>query len=837
MLSGNSPEDAMSPYLSLQTREKIQCRKLTRVGSVVPRLSCRIRAWVPRGFHAHLPSDAAPDRFNAQKGASAAPTSRPHTRAHDGEHGCCFTSPYNSHRCIAYGITTVAAAAGGAAGAGSSGSDVWKWQEPVLDGSLSTSDRAVLALARATANLSDKLAVEQAAVAQGLSLVTNSDVCVGPLLPPFGFTMEEDGEEGDGMALPPPSCDEPKRELRDTRVSGTLAGTAASALLGAVFSGGAADIKGTGAPHRTAAGAAAGSAPSRGALRSSTSAGGTGERPVPPVRRTTTPDARLRNLARVVAEGGGGDDDEGEDEEVLQAFAGGHDGGVRGSDGELASSASGFMGAAAAALTRVARAAAASAVDVPAPVGRAAVGAATVAVHAAQAAVATAKATAHIMMPNYGDPSSSWLVADDPVSGVRYIVMAAGPELRRRTPHELTMDLVTFETYNLGIKVNKRLYTEATALYARFMPLVMDFLEAVPDGSICFGGQGVGGSLAVMLQLMCCHRGLRFARLLPAVAVDSPAVLGQVPLEHRRMWGATSREQQQHLSQDSMEDMLEDLMHRTVLEELGLPHDAVRNLVLPPPPQAPPTQPSRPQSFFASSPLPVSSSALSLPRVSTWQGTGQQQQQQQVQSPATPILVLTTADGAAAAVAGGNSGGTVTGPVQPQIFRVIGKVIHVETIGSLNARISSAAATAAAVVPVPAREPAMHPIVETDGGSGEITTAAAVTAGGMPSRFSDKKRLDAAMMGSIATAAATAAASAAVAQLRHVGAGAFRAVKANQQRRGASVAARAELGAAAPGTLGMLPVVLKEPPGHTEPLDFGAERSREQDEDPSAWGV
>lgn len=54
--------------------------------------------------------------------------------------------------------------------------------------------------------------------------------------------------------------------------------------------------------------------------------------------------------------------------------------------------------------------------------------------------------------------------------------------------------------------------------------------------------QGVGGSLAVLLQLMCCHRGLRFARLLPAVAIDAPAVLAQVPSTQRRKWGAAARD-------------------------------------------------------------------------------------------------------------------------------------------------------------------------------------------------------------------------------------------------------------------------------------------------------
>lgn len=44
------------------------------------------------------------------------------------------------------------------------------------------------------------LQVDRTAAALGLVLVTSSDTCVGPLLPPFGSTLDEDGQEGDGMA-------------------------------------------------------------------------------------------------------------------------------------------------------------------------------------------------------------------------------------------------------------------------------------------------------------------------------------------------------------------------------------------------------------------------------------------------------------------------------------------------------------------------------------------------------------------------------------------------------------------------------------------------------------
>ncbi len=39
-------------------------------------------------------------------------------------------------------------------------------------------------------------------------------------------------------------------------------------------------------------------------------------------------------------------------------------------------------------------------------------------------------------------------------------------------------------SYSLGVKINRKLYDEAQALYQRFIPLVLDYLEDVPGGQV-----------------------------------------------------------------------------------------------------------------------------------------------------------------------------------------------------------------------------------------------------------------------------------------------------------------------------------------------------------------
>lgn len=70
--------------------------------------------------------------------------------------------------------------------------------------------------------------------------------------------------------------------------------------------------------------------------------------------------------------------------------------------------------------------------------------------------------------PVYKDPASSWLVADAADGRTRMIVIQAPKELAAAVAGaRASSDLTTFETYNLGAKINKALYNEANALYNR----------------------------------------------------------------------------------------------------------------------------------------------------------------------------------------------------------------------------------------------------------------------------------------------------------------------------------------------------------------------------------
>lgn len=347
---------------------------------------------------------------------------------------------------------------------------------------------------------------------------------------------------------------------------------------------------------------------------------------------------------------------------------------------------------AAAAAEPLAAAASAAAADLQAPVGRAALVARTAASQAARAAVKGAAAAAAQQQGTalYGDPSSAWLVADDPATATRYVVIAAAPDLERGVALGglSQRDLVAFESYGLGVKANKRLYAEATALYARFMPLVMEFLEAQPGGAgqggsrVCFGGIGLGGSLAAMLLLMSVHRGLHYSALLPAVCIDAPAVLGAVP--NRQVWQA---DQAGGYVTDDPDDVLEELLSRGVLQGLGLPQEAVRHILMA---ANPPTLQAQGHAQLAAR----GDAAASAPGVQAMLSSMLAAVSGQARHAAAPAGAAAAAAGQATSLVLPGVGGD---PHEMQIFKPIGRVISVAPVvdpASLG-HAHAAAATAA----------------------------------------------------------------------------------------------------------------------------------------------
>lgn len=171
-----------------------------------------------------------------------------------------------------------------------------------------------------------------------------------------------------------------------------------------------------------------------------------------------------------------------------------------------------------------------------------------------------------------GDPKTDWLLVEDNNEQVRYFILS-GPEELEKQQRLSSTDLTAFESYALGVKINRRIYAEASALYARFIPLVMDYLEENPYGRVCMTGAGIGGSLATVLALMMVNRGLRRDHLLPVYAFNAPVVLGQVP--DYKLWCSKDS------CTDDMDEIVAEVMSRGVLAELGLGQDTVRNVLVP----------------------------------------------------------------------------------------------------------------------------------------------------------------------------------------------------------------------------------------------------------------
>lgn len=175
--------------------------------------------------------------------------------------------------------------------------------------------------------------------------------------------------------------------------------------------------------------------------------------------------------------------------------------------------------------------------------------------------------------PTYVDPMSTWMVVDSADGLMRHVVIQAPDSLAAAVAgSKASSNLTTFETYNLGAKINKKLYIEANALYNRFMPLILDHLEERgPAAKVMFSGSGLGGSLAALLVLMFVARGMRPSALAPAYTLNAPAVLCEVP--DFKQWCSKDG-----CSLSDMDGMLEDLLHRGILSQLGLPQDAIRNV-------------------------------------------------------------------------------------------------------------------------------------------------------------------------------------------------------------------------------------------------------------------
>lgn len=218
--------------------------------------------------------------------------------------------------------------------------------------------------------------------------------------------------------------------------------------------------------------------------------------------------------------------------------------------------------------------------------------AAAVAVAAAQqaaqqaAAAAAAAATAAVPRvsqrpalvppPPPGEPECSWIVADSDDGALRVVVLSAPSALCDAVAGgRAARELATFERYSLGARLHRRLVAEAGALYSRLLPLLQEYLtEAGPAGRVMLAGEGLGGSLAAVLLLMCVSRGMRPAAFAPTYTLDAPAVLAETP----DVAAVCGGEQQKSCSLEDLESLMQDVLTRGLLAQLGMRPDAVRNV-------------------------------------------------------------------------------------------------------------------------------------------------------------------------------------------------------------------------------------------------------------------
>ena len=153
-----------------------------------------------------------------------------------------------------------------------------------------------------------------------------------------------------------------------------------------------------------------------------------------------------------------------------------------------------------------------------------------------------------------------WYVADDAKHHVRYFIIQ-GSDNMDHWRLNLSFDPVPFESPELGVKVHRGVYEAACKLYDVFLPLVKDYIQTYPHATITLTGHSLGGSLASMLMLMFLHRGvLDASHLAPVHTFGSPAVF----CGGEGCSGSCSV----------------NASHQGVLERLGLPHDAIRNVIM-----------------------------------------------------------------------------------------------------------------------------------------------------------------------------------------------------------------------------------------------------------------
>jgi len=166
-----------------------------------------------------------------------------------------------------------------------------------------------------------------------------------------------------------------------------------------------------------------------------------------------------------------------------------------------------------------------------------------------------------------------WYVADDPLSGIRYVVIQGSESLESWVTN-LTFEPTAFEDPALNVTVHRGVYEVAQQMYDRLLPLVEEHLGRSPFAKVSFTGHSLGGAIAVALMMMFRHR-----RVLPTWAMAPCYTFGVASA----FWdanecSATGCHAAHHGEGCDAPDTTSH--HGSVLERFGLPEDMVRNVIL-----------------------------------------------------------------------------------------------------------------------------------------------------------------------------------------------------------------------------------------------------------------
>ncbi|CAM6044741.1 unnamed protein product [Sphagnum compactum] len=121
---------------------------------------------------------------------------------------------------------------------------------------------------------------------------------------------------------------------------------------------------------------------------------------------------------------------------------------------------------------------------------------------------------------------SEWFVCDEEGTSTRYFSIQGSDSLASWQAN-LLFEPTQFEDPEWGIMVHRGMYEAAKGLYEQLMPLILEHVEAHGEKArFYFTGHSLGGSLAILLTFMLCHRKvLPVSAMLPVYTFGSPSIM------------------------------------------------------------------------------------------------------------------------------------------------------------------------------------------------------------------------------------------------------------------------------------------------------------------------